>query len=193
MNNPIPTRYNKIWFRSRNEANWSCFFDQLGIAHRYEPVMFQGGPECDIPYKPDFYFPEYQLYAEVKSSDLALKDEKFRLKIAGCIEETELYRGLLLLGNFPWDVKTPNNRIKIKWLWGHEGVNCSDAYIDASINYLSWGETEYKGIITTTINNSSYASYDIPEGAKFPPFLEEGNIPAEIINAVHGIVLKENS
>ncbi len=59
---PIPTLYRNIMFRSRLEARWALFFDQLGIIWQYEPRYF------DIPggYRPDFFFPQTGLYAEVK-------------------------------------------------------------------------------------------------------------------------------
>jgi hypothetical protein len=44
----IPTFYNKIWFRSRLEAEWMEFFDLVGCEQDYEPTDLPG-------YTPDFY------------------------------------------------------------------------------------------------------------------------------------------
>jgi hypothetical protein len=48
---PIPTTYDGVQFRSRLEARWALFFDQLNILWQYEPfVIERNGKE----YKPDF-------------------------------------------------------------------------------------------------------------------------------------------
>jgi hypothetical protein len=36
-------RYNGYRFRSRLEARWAVFFDELGVAYRYEPEGFELG------------------------------------------------------------------------------------------------------------------------------------------------------
>jgi hypothetical protein len=48
---PIPTRYKGYHFRSRLEARWAVFFDQLGLDWEYEP---QGYVLDGTPYLPDF-------------------------------------------------------------------------------------------------------------------------------------------
>ena len=60
----IPTTYNNIKFRSRLEARWAVFFDQLGIKYLYEYEGFE--LENKEWYLPDFYLPEYGIYCEVK-------------------------------------------------------------------------------------------------------------------------------
>jgi hypothetical protein len=62
----IPTTYNNIKFRSRLEARWAVFFDQLGIKYLYEYEGFE--LENKEWYLPDFYLPEYGIYCEVKPS-----------------------------------------------------------------------------------------------------------------------------
>lgn len=37
-----PTEYNGIVFRSRLEATWACFFDQMGWQWDYEPIDLEG-------------------------------------------------------------------------------------------------------------------------------------------------------
>jgi hypothetical protein len=62
----IPTTYNGIKFRSRLEARWAVFFDELGIKYLYEYEGFE--LENKEWYLPDFYLPEYGIYCEVKPS-----------------------------------------------------------------------------------------------------------------------------
>ena len=37
-----PTFYNGVRFRSRLEAHWACFFDQVGWSWEYEPMDLRG-------------------------------------------------------------------------------------------------------------------------------------------------------
>ena len=72
----IETRYNGYRFRSRLEARWAVFFDAAGIDYRYEPEGFElecygvneGDPDGigTIRYLPDFYLPDFRVFAEVK-------------------------------------------------------------------------------------------------------------------------------
>lgn len=48
--NAIPTRYAGVQFRSRLEARWAAFFDNLGWPWEYEPIDLAG-------YIPDFILP----------------------------------------------------------------------------------------------------------------------------------------
>lgn len=38
----IPTRYKGMMFRSRLEARWAAFFDELGLSWEYEPMDLDG-------------------------------------------------------------------------------------------------------------------------------------------------------
>lgn len=62
----IQTKYRDCHFRSRLEARWAVFFDELHIEWEYEPEGFV----CDDGtwYLPDFYLPRFNggLYVEVK-------------------------------------------------------------------------------------------------------------------------------
>lgn len=50
----IPTIYRGVQFRSRSEARWAVFFDELHVAWEYEPR----GYEFDgVRYLPDFWLP----------------------------------------------------------------------------------------------------------------------------------------
>lgn len=75
---PIPTIYNGIEFRSRLEARWAVFFDQLCIKWAYE---LEGYELSDgTKYLPDFWLPTFNggMYVEVKPDDLT----KYELKKA---------------------------------------------------------------------------------------------------------------
>lgn len=74
----LPTTYAGKRFRSRLEAKWAFFFDQLGILWEYEPDGFQLND--GTRYLPDFYLPKFSrgIYAEIKpSADPFLKARKF--------------------------------------------------------------------------------------------------------------------
>jgi len=59
----ISTEYGSDLFRSRLEARWAIFFNELEIKFKYEPVRFE------LPsgsYLPDFWLPDQELWIEVK-------------------------------------------------------------------------------------------------------------------------------
>lgn len=60
----IETVYKDYKFRSRLEARWAVFLDELKIEYQYEVEGF------DLHYSgwylPDFYLPAYQTYLEIK-------------------------------------------------------------------------------------------------------------------------------
>lgn len=73
---PIETTYRSVTFRSRLEARWAVFFDELDIKWRYECCTY------DLPklgqYTPDFVLGQDQCFAEVKPVELTL------LEVAKC-------------------------------------------------------------------------------------------------------------
>jgi len=62
----IQTQYKGYFFRSRLEARWAVFFDDLGVRYQYEPEGF----DLDESgyYLPDFYLPDINggLWVEIK-------------------------------------------------------------------------------------------------------------------------------
>jgi hypothetical protein len=62
---PIETVYNGYRFRSRLEARWAVFFDELGIKYEYEPEGFE---KEGYRYLPDFYLTETKTWVEVKGT-----------------------------------------------------------------------------------------------------------------------------
>ena len=59
----IDTSYKGFLFRSRLEARWAVYFDALGVKWEYEVEGFE---ENGLRYLPDFFFPEYGIWGEVK-------------------------------------------------------------------------------------------------------------------------------
>lgn len=79
----IETIYNGYKFRSRLEARWAVFFDQLHIEYQYESEGYV--LENGLCYLPDFYLPSLGVYVEIKpafnilSREDILKIDAFRL------------------------------------------------------------------------------------------------------------------
>lgn len=66
------TRVGGQHFRSETEARWSLYFKSRGIVNHYEPRRF----EIDgVRYVPDFYLDEFDLYVEVKPTEVRHGDE----------------------------------------------------------------------------------------------------------------------
>lgn len=109
---PIETVYNGYRFRSRLEARWAVFFDDMGIKYVYEPEGFT--MKYGMRYLPDFALlnvrrrhcpseKENPVYVEVKGVD---KYENIRIDDRVRIEEFAKHYPLLVLGNIPqssWD------------------------------------------------------------------------------------------
>lgn len=67
----IETHYKGYRFRSRLEARWAVFFDALGIRWEYEK---EGFSLPSGPYLPDFWLPEFEVWAEVKAADFTYQE-----------------------------------------------------------------------------------------------------------------------
>lgn len=63
---PIETEYNGYRFRSRLEARWAVFFDELDLSWDYEPEGFEF--EDGTRYLPDFWLPVANSWIEIKGS-----------------------------------------------------------------------------------------------------------------------------
>ena len=137
---PQEIEFDGILYRSKNEARWACFFDLAGIEFEYEPRMFFG--RSGIKYRPDFYFPKYGKYGEVKSTRDALHEESMARKLEAVIDygATDVSNGLLLLGAFPYDVRIKRGLwLEAKWLYCDEGVCCGSAsFYDSSKSQVEW-------------------------------------------------------
>lgn len=89
----INTIYKDYLFRSRLEARWAIFFDEIGLVWEYEKEGFElfNGEK----YLPDFYFPQLKFYGEIKSDDFILdkRHEKF---------VKESFMPLVIFDGLPW-------------------------------------------------------------------------------------------
>ena len=106
---PIETVHNGYRFRSRLEARWAVFFDELGIKYEYEPEGFE---KEGYKYLPDFYLTDTKTWVEVKGTwkgqNLCAFAEflDFRCPLPGfddSQDEDSISQcpGMLLLGSIP--------------------------------------------------------------------------------------------
>lgn len=82
----ISTWYNGHEFRSRLEARWAVFLDDIGIEFEYEPEGYQH--KDGERYLPDFYLPHVEMFAEVKpfrSDSDTRRLERFALDGLGAV------------------------------------------------------------------------------------------------------------
>jgi len=76
----IDTRYGNHLFRSRLEARYAVYFDELGVTWEYEKEGFDLGN--GLMYLPDFYLPDFRIYAEIKPKTLNYKESLKCKKLA---------------------------------------------------------------------------------------------------------------
>ena len=167
---PIETKYNGYRFRSRLEARWAVFFDNLGVKYEYEPEGFR------IPstysnakvYLPDFFLLDFNVYAEVKGSDEQLDADSGKLGDAIDYKSTPMSdTGLILLGPIPYlEGSIPYFDI----LYWHKGVCVTKCLFDMPGDspcfehdefYRELPESDYWNIYNI------YAEFD--SGAPLPP------------------------
>lgn len=77
----IQTYYKGFHFRSRLEARWAIFFDEIKLKWQYEPegyVLPDG-----VQYLPDFWWPEVEFFAEVKPLPFTKEEETKAANLPG--------------------------------------------------------------------------------------------------------------
>lgn len=67
----IETCYDGYRFRSRLEARWAVFFNQIDLEYEYEVDGFEMDEIC---YLPDFYIPSLDRWIEIKGQPLTLSE-----------------------------------------------------------------------------------------------------------------------
>lgn len=119
---PIQTKYKGYMFRSRLEARWAVFFDEMGIEYEYEPEGFVLGDS--ICYLPDFYLPKCRTYVEVKAAgaiDISIIDGRITFsdgresasKYVRFAEAIDPSRNYMIVQGDPYDafwIVDPDNR-----------------------------------------------------------------------------------
>lgn len=93
----IETIYNGYRFRSRLEARWAVFFDEMGIKYEYEPQGYRlDDGKC---YLPDFYLPDLSYFVEVKGKNDHLAEDINRIS-----EFVREYKtAIIVLSQIPYD------------------------------------------------------------------------------------------
>ena len=100
---PIATKYNNYLFRSRLEARWAVFFDEMQIPYQYEIEGFEIAKE--VRYLPDFYLPTQKAYVEVKGNEEQFHSDLPR--ICDIIRHPQSpVRRLIILGDIPYSKKS---------------------------------------------------------------------------------------
>lgn len=89
---PIQTAYNGYRFRSRLEARWAVFFDQLQVPYLYES---EGFVVRGKHYLPDFYLPEQMAFVEIKPT---LKGANTSLMLLQGLLAGQVHQGFLVGG-----------------------------------------------------------------------------------------------
>lgn len=74
----IDTIYKDFKFRSRLEARWAVFFDELGIVWEYEK---EGYDIEGIRYLPDFWLPDLDCWIEIKGDTPGYFEKKKAIKL----------------------------------------------------------------------------------------------------------------
>lgn len=96
-----PTIYKGVRFRSRLEARWAVFWDELGVKWEYEPQTFKfpDGKQ----YTPDFWIVDLALWVEIKPNAKIAHEEKAEWKCSQLAYETG---NLVYLdhGGFAWPI-----------------------------------------------------------------------------------------
>ena len=163
----IETVYNGYRFRSRLEARWAVFFDAMGIKYQYEPEGFKGFN--DIPYLPDFYLPDLDIYVEVKGSRQALIEDSEKIAAAIDFNSTPIAKkGLLILGDIPNPEKIEKSNIPMfYYLEWDEGIKLNFAAfvaIPGRPGYLAKGPKNiFKFCFCYPFKQTSSSYPDLPD------------------------------
>lgn len=91
---PIETIYKGYRFRSRLEARWAVFFDELGVDYEYELEGYE--LEDGTRYLPDFYIPKEKLFVEIKGE---YPNQKYKNILVNFTESID--KALLLICGTP--------------------------------------------------------------------------------------------
>jgi len=105
---PIPTIYRGIKFRSRLEARWALFFDEIGLSYHYE---LEGFESSNTRYLPDFFIPTWNAWIEIKPKEPTSEEwRKCEELLISLLKRKETASVAILYGR-PWlDERGPEYR-----------------------------------------------------------------------------------
>jgi hypothetical protein len=113
----IETEYNGVLFRSRLEARWAVFFDQLNITWMYEYEGYQTPTEY---YVPDFWLPEVYLRENAKGCFIEVKPDNYESDMHPALEfisQQLNVGGILVKGFYPDDLLGDDSIVQIGPWW----------------------------------------------------------------------------
>lgn len=93
----LPTTYNGNTYFSRLEAKWACFFEHAKINNTYEAQGYS--VEDGTKYNPDFYFPDYDIYGEVKGNIKYWQKDIER--VSKFLTSKTPFKGIMIFGDIP--------------------------------------------------------------------------------------------
>lgn len=82
----IDTHFDGHLFRSRLEARWAYYFRELGVSYLYEHEGFELGE--GLRYLPDFFFPQWNLFAEIKPDKYTFQEHNKCRRLANITGNT---------------------------------------------------------------------------------------------------------
>jgi len=126
----IDTKFDGHYFRSRLEARWAVFFNELGYAYQYEKEGFK--LSNGVWYLPDFYIPSLHLWIEVSSPE-NIYDKIGKLQLLSYGFKNDF---VMLADGVPVD------RLYRCW---HEGKECASVTISSYIKQKEWGVPYFMG------------------------------------------------
>ncbi|GEM_PF-1359411 len=173
----INTKYKGYYFRSRLEARWAVYFDSMDLKWEYEKEGFNFGN--GINYLPDFWFPELEMWGEVKPTELN-KDEmdKVALLVKGTHKHCIILSGIP--ERKPYEIIFPDIDVYGKPLIdgsGETGYYCNGEF------YEYPGEELNITLLSTNCAISNYHNYPKNEGRFYTAF-DDAEINEDYFNDI---------
>lgn len=152
MINSINTKYKGYNFRSRLEARWGVYFDEIGLRWEYEKEGYV--LENGVKYLPDFYIEEFG-FIEIKGKEPD-NTEKIKAKL--------LAKGLKC--HVAIFVGTPKPGGNCFIVYGEEGDEiCKVNFSKYSVN--KWGQIPYYGEYDFTEYLEDYEPITLARSKRF--------------------------
>lgn len=134
---PIPTVYRGIRFRSRLEARWALFLDEIGLSYHYE---LEGFESSNTRYLPDFFIPAWNTWIEIKPKEPTSEEWKKCEELLISLLKTEGTASVAILYGRPWlDERGPEYRYLtlVPMLGFHPESDDSEEGIDITAENLT--------------------------------------------------------